>query len=175
MNDFVVPHDPDWKNAFTAEAELLFRILGRETLTLHHIGSTSIAGILAKPIIDLLGVVPDFTPLDSRSQEMEALGYEVMGAFGIDNRRYFRKINPAGQRTHHLHIYEEGSPHIERHIAFRDYLRAHPPVARAYSSLKERLTSKDGATWGEYLDGKDPFITKTEQDALRWYRNLPPL
>ena len=172
MNNFVVPHNPDWAHAFNTETQQLHAAMGANNITLHHIGSTAIAGILAKPIIDLLGIVDDFDALDSNSKQMESLGYEVMGAFGINGRRYFRKINAQGLRTHHLHIYEQGSDHIERHIAFRDYLRAHPAIAAAYSSLKHKLTSHSTATWEGYLDGKDPFIQTTEQDALRWYHSL---
>ncbi len=169
MVDIVVPHDPVWKEALAVEAAAIQAALGDVPIALHHIGSTAIAGILAKPIIDLLGTVPDLTPLDAKNAEFEALGYEVMGAFGIEGRRYFRKVNTAGTRTHHLHIFKENSHQISRHLAFRDYLVAHPDKARAYSDLKARLISADGATWAGYLDGKDPFIRATEQDALRWY------
>ncbi|KZL26009.1 GrpB family protein [Pseudovibrio sp. WM33] len=172
MVDYVVPHDPKWKNDFCHEASLIKEGLGRIDIELHHIGSTSVEGILAKPIIDLLGVVSDVHALDTKSDVFEGLGYEIMGAYGIDGRRYFRKMDGAGKRTHHLHIYETGSPHIERHLAFRDYLIAHPSKAAEYSNLKAMLTSADTVTWDSYLDGKEPFILATEQEALEWFRSI---
>jgi GrpB-like predicted nucleotidyltransferase (UPF0157 family) len=168
--DFVVPHDPNWKAAFDTEARLVATALGDTEIELHHIGSTAIKGILAKPIIDLLGVVGDLKWIDQQTKQMESLGYEVMGQFGIDGRRYFRKSNAKDQRTHHLHVFQSGSVHIERHLAFRDYLRHHTPVAAEYSALKQSLTSGTGASWDKYLDGKDPFIKATEKDALKWYQ-----
>ena len=171
MVDYVVPHNPEWKNAFANEVLAIKDALRATDIELHHIGSTSIGGILAKPIIDLLGVVSDLTALDTQDDAFTSIGYEVMGAYGIDGRRYFRKVNGSGVRTHHLHIYETGSAHIERHLAFRDYLIAHPSKAAAYSDLKAKLTSAENATWDAYLDGKEPFILATEQEALHWYRS----
>jgi GrpB-like predicted nucleotidyltransferase (UPF0157 family) len=79
--------------------------------------------------------VDDLEALDERSARMGDLGYEVMGPFGIEGRRYFRKFDATGRRTHHLHVFSQGSPHIERHLAFRDYLRSNPLKAAAYSDL----------------------------------------
>ncbi len=171
MVDYVEPHNPKWKTAFRDEVLAIRAALAGTDIHLHHIGSTSIEGILAKPIIDLLGVVADLDAVDEKTEMFTRIGYEAMGAYGIENRRYFRKTTRAGVRSHHLHIYAAGSPHIERHLAFRDYLIAHPDKAADYSDLKARLTSADNVTWDTYLDGKAPFILKTEQDALRWYRS----
>jgi len=168
MSVVVVPHDPRWSVAFDREARLIKHALPNP-IALHHIGSTAIPTILAKPIIDLLGVVADLEALDHQSGAMQTLGYEVMGAFGIEGRRYYRKINAAGVRTHHLHVYGDDSPHIARHLAFRDYLRAHDDVAAQYSSLKARLTAQNNVSWEHYMDGKDPFIARTEVDAIQWY------
>ncbi|SMX37734.1 dephospho-CoA kinase/protein folding accessory domain-containing protein [Octadecabacter ascidiaceicola] len=170
MVDLVVAHDPNWKADFDAEKRAIKACLRGVDIMLHHIGSTAIERILAKPIIDLLGVVSDLSQVDANARAMEGLGYEVMGAFGIEGRRYFRKITADGRRTHQLHIYEKNSPHIERHLAFREYLREHANVASAYSDLKETLVSVEGQTWGGYLDGKDAFIIETEKDALEWYQ-----
>lgn len=93
-----------------------------------------------------------------------------MGAFGIPGRLYFRKTNPTGERTHHLHVFQTGSPHIERHIAFRDYLKAYPQIAGDYSDLKARLALAPGAEPAAYVAGKAPFVSATEEAALAWYR-----
>lgn len=166
----IVPYDPAWKLAFEQEAAAVSAALMPTGIDLHHIGSTAIPGILAKPVIDLMGIVGDLAGLDLRNDGLVGLRYEVMGAFGIEGRRYFRKFGADGQRSHHLHIFEAGSPHIERHLAFRDYLRTHPVKAADYSGLKARLASDPAMRWEDYMDAKAPFIIATEQEALAWYR-----
>ncbi|WP_299971809.1 GrpB family protein [uncultured Roseobacter sp.] len=172
MVAFVVPHDPRWKMAFEDEAKAIKHAFANAPVDVHHIGSTAIPGILAKPIIDLLGIVATLADADAKASALESLGFEAMGAYGIAGRRYFRKTDSNGIRTHHLHVFEQGSQHVERHFAFRDYLIAHPAVAQEYSSLKERLTQSDAPTWDAYLDGKDPFISRVEPQAVDWYRKL---
>lgn len=172
MVAFVVPHDPQWKMAFEDEAKAIKHAFANTPVDVHHIGSTAIPGILAKPVIDLLGIVSTLTDADAKASALESLGFEAMGTYGIKGRRYFRKTDNKGIRTRHLHIYEEGSHHVERHFAFRDYLIAHPTVAKEYSSLKERVTQGNTTTWDAYLDGKAPFISRVEMQAVDWYRTL---
>lgn len=171
MTLVVVPHDPAWKGMYRDEAGAIVAALGDGAIELHHIGSTSIPGILAKPIIDILGCVDDLSSLDAKNAVMEGLGYVPKGEFGIDGRRYFRKSDLSGRRSHHLHVFRRGSSHLERHLAFRDYLRAHPAKALEYSDLKARITGGDNVSWTAYMDAKDPFIARTEAEALAWYRN----
>lgn len=170
MRANVVPHDPAWASAFEAEAQVLRTALGKILLEVHHIGSTAIPGILAKPIIDLLGVVQDLDEIDTRASALCTCGYEGMGSFGIDRRRYFRKNSAAGVRTHQLHVFASGSPHIERHLAFRDYLRKFPDTASAYSDLKARLVRGGQTSWDAYIDGKDAFVKATEAEAVAYFR-----
>ncbi len=122
----MVPHDPTWSSAFAAAAQEIRNALGQSLLELHHIGSTSIPGIFTKPVIDMLGVVADLAVVDQQTTQMQSLGYEVMGEFGISGRRYFRRDNTAGDRTQQLHAFQLGSPHIRRHLVFRDFLRTIP-------------------------------------------------
>ncbi len=146
-------------------------------MDIHHIGSTSIPGILAKPIIDMLGVVSTFENVPQLIPALINLRYEAMGAHGIDERQFFRKFDISGRRTHHLHVYEAGSAHIERHIAFRDYLRKNARVAAQYSDLKARIAAASDISRQEYAEAKSPFLVETEQEAIDWYRrtrsNLP--
>lgn len=169
MNVIVVAHDPRWARDFERESEALHAALDTPPVAVHHIGSTAIAGILAKPVVDLLGVVVDLDGIDRCSATMHGLGYEVMGPYGIDGRRYFRKSGADGRRTHHLHVFAAGSPQIERHLAFRDYLREHPSKAAEYSALKARLAA-DGASMDAYIEAKAPFIAATDALAVDWYR-----
>lgn len=162
----IVPHDPAWSVAFEREADAIRQALAGTPITLHHIGSTALAGILAKPVIDLLGVIENLSRIDCQTDPMRALGYDVMGPFGIEGRRYFRKFDGGGNRTHHLHVFGAGSPHIERHLAFRDYLRAKPATAEDHSNLKATILSRPGVTPDEYMDAKAPFIAGVEALAL---------
>ncbi len=101
---------------------------------------------------------------------MVALGYEAMGEYGLVGRRYFRKENPPGIRTHHVHIYEIYSPEIERHLAFRDYMIAHPEEAEQYSQLKQKLAQKYPQDIEGYMDGKDEYVKRIERKAIQWQK-----
>jgi len=164
----VVPHNPDWQNEFEAEAKRIAAALGDTVVAIHHIGSTAIHGIYAKPVIDMLVEVRDITEVDEQSSEMERLGYEVMGEFGIEGRRYFRKDNQGGIRTHQIHTFAADSPQAKRHLAFRDFMNAHPEEAQKYSELKRKLATEYPQNIDGYMDGKDKFIKKTDRRAAQW-------
>ena len=163
----VVPHNPRWRDAFEAEARQVAAALGENAAAIHHIGSTAIPNIYAKPVIDMLVEVKDVTELDGQSSAMESLGYEVMGEFGIPGRRYFRKDTPEGIRTHQIHAFEAGSAEAERHLAFRDYMIAHPGDALAYSELKRKLAEEHPQSIDGYMDGKDAFIKEMDRRAAK--------
>jgi GrpB-like predicted nucleotidyltransferase (UPF0157 family) len=164
----VVPHDPRWRDAFEAEAGLVASALGDGAVAIHHVGSTAIPDIHAKPIIDLLVEVRDLAEADARSAAMESLGYQVMGEYGIPGRRYFRKDDHEGIRTHHVHAFQAGSAEVVRHLAFRDYLVAHPDDARRYGELKRKLAEEHPHSMDAYMDGKEGFIRKIDYRAALW-------
>ncbi|MBH9554285.1 GrpB family protein [Inhella gelatinilytica] len=168
----VVAHDPTWADAHARAAEELHTLLGPRLVALHAIGSTAVPGLAAKPILDLLGVVADLADADACNAALASLGYEAMGEYGISGRRYFRRDNAQGERTHHLHVFAEGSPHIRRHLAFRDYLRAHPGIALDYGRLKLRLASLHPSDMPAYIAGKDSFVRTIEAQALAWVNAL---
>jgi GrpB-like predicted nucleotidyltransferase (UPF0157 family) len=158
-------YDPMWPRQFTDEAERLRPAFGNLFIDLEHIGSTSVPGLVAKPVIDILAIVSDVVGLDARSAHLEALGYQVMGEFGLAGRRYFRKDDFVGIRTHQVHAYAKGSTEIDRHLAFRDYLRAHREVAQAYGVLKQKLVEQCRGDMRCYSDGKHSFIRDVEHRA----------
>lgn len=164
----VVPHNPQWREAFEVESQQISRVLGENYAIVHHIGSTAIPGIYAKPIIDFLVEVKDVVKVDEQTPKMESLGYQAMGEYGIPGRRYFRKDNVLGIRTHHVHFFEVGSAEIERHLIFRDYAIAHPEEAQKYSDLKRDLAQKYPQDIEGYMDGKDGLIKTMERKATRW-------
>lgn len=161
-------HDPRWAVRFSDEASLISTALGGVVIELHHIGSTAIPEIAAKPVIDMLAVVSSLEALDRASSSLESLGYESKGEFGIPGRRYFRKDFPSGIRTHQLHAFATGSAEIERHLNFRDYLRAHPAEARAYEALKVSLAAQSASDARAYTDDKTAFIREIERRAAAW-------
>ena len=163
----VVPHNPQWYHAYQLESQRIINALNDRVITVHHIGSTAIASIYAKPIIDILVEVKDLSELDVHSST-KSLGYEAMGEFGISDRRFFLKHNSDGVRTHHIHIYKADSPQIPRHLAFRDYMISHPESAREYNNLKRELAAKYPQNIDKYMDGKDGFIKLMDRKAAQW-------
>ena len=163
----VVPHNPDWRNAFETEAKRIAAALGDTLVAVHHIGSTAIHDIYAKPVIDILVEVRDIAEVDERSSAMELLDYEVMGEFGISGRRYFRKDNQEGIRTHQIHTFETSSEQVRRHLAFRDFMNTHPEEAQKYSELKRKLAAEHPQNIEAYMDGKDDFIKEIDCRAAK--------
>ncbi len=168
----VSEYNPAWDEMFEREAAILKKIFDKELLIVYHIGSTAVPNLKAKPIIDMMPVVENIARVDDYNDAMIALGYEPMGEYGIPGRRYFRK--GGNKRTHQVHIFQVGSKDITRHLAFRDYLLAHPEKARDYGTLKAILAQQHPDDIEAYSDGKDEFVKKTEKEALAWYKKNCP-
>ena len=164
----VVAYNPDWPRIAAAYAERL-QVLGSSLVTVHHIGSTAVPGLAAKPIIDLMPLVTDLTELDRQRRRIETLGYMWHGELGIPGRRYCTLADEAGVRAVQLHFFKADSPHAERHIAFRDYLRAHPAAASEYAIEKRRAQILHPTNSHAYADEKGTWIRATETKALIWF------
>jgi GrpB-like predicted nucleotidyltransferase (UPF0157 family) len=163
----LAPYNPDWPHMAASQAVRL-RVLGPTLVTVHHIGSTSVPGLAAKPIIDLMPLVTNLVDLDRQRRNVEGLGFEWHGEFGISGRRYCTLSDQTGTRLVQLHFFSADSPEVDRHIAFRDYLRSHSDAAAAYEKEKRRardLHSKDSHA---YTDEKAAWIRATEAKALAW-------
>ena len=113
-------------------------------------------------------VVTELTKLDDQRQSVEALGYRWHGEFGIPGRRYCTLANEVGLRIAQLHFFKTDSPHVERHIAFRDFLRAHPEEANAYAIEKRRAQNLHPTNSHAYAEEKDKWIQAAETKALIW-------
>jgi len=163
----LVPHDPTWPRLALEEASRISSALGNELIAVHHIGSTAIPGIKAKPILDFLGVVRRLQFLDENPGMLEQIDYRARGEMGVPGRRYFSK-SANGPRTHHIHFFQLSDPNIERYLLFRDYLVAHPLAAERYERLKEDLARHFPNDISAYTDAKNEFIRATEQAATRW-------
>ena len=164
----LVAYSPEWPRMAASHAERL-RVLGSNLVIVHHIGSTSVPGLAAKPIIDLMPLVTDLADLDRARWRVEALGYNWHGELGMSGRRYCTLSDAAGVRVVQLHFFSADSPQVARHIAFREYLRAHPESAIAYEKEKRRARDLHPGDSHAYTDEKAAWIRDTEAKALIWF------
>jgi GrpB-like predicted nucleotidyltransferase (UPF0157 family) len=162
-------YSPEWPSEFDREAARLHLLLAKELVRVHHIGSTAVQGLAAKPIIDLLPVVRDIERIDDYKLKFEEAGYKGWGEYGIPGRRYFTK-DRGDYRTHNVHIFQQGDPEIERHLAFCAYLRSHKEVRDEYAALKREVYARHPADIAAYHDGKNTWIKRVERLAVDWYR-----
>lgn len=169
----VVPYHSEWKDLFEKEKQLLATIFQPHVVDIHHIGSTSVPGLSAKPIIDILLAADKLAEVDQATPQIEDVGYEAKGENGIPGRRYFQKSDENGIRKVHLHAYEKGNPELHRHLVFRDYLREHPEEANRYAEVKERAAKMFEYDIESYIAEKSSLVKELEQKALQW-RPLRP-
>jgi GrpB-like predicted nucleotidyltransferase (UPF0157 family) len=164
----VVEYDPTWPSQFSALAYDLRAALGDVALRIDHIGSTSISGLAAKPIIDIQISVASFDPLESFKLPLEQLGYLYRADNPERTKRYFRE--PLGTRRIHIHVRRCGSFSEQFALLFRDYLRAHPDRRDEYAQLKRELAQRyvNVEDRAAYTDAKAPFIWETISRADRW-------
>lgn len=160
----VVPYDADWPARYEEEAIRLQHTIAPVVRAIHHIGSTAVPGLAAKPVIDILLEVTSLTALDDYNAAMTALGYQPRGENGIAGRRYF--IKGAHNRSHHLHAFASGSEHITRHLALRDYLHRHDDIARQYARVKYAAADACGNDAARYGQLKHDFIQRHEALAM---------
>lgn len=163
----IVDYDENWPMLYEKEALFIRSVLKDELISIFHIGSTSVKGLKAKPIIDIMPVVSDIEKTDKLNPSFEEAGYESMGEFGIANRRYFRKGKD--KRTVHVHIFQYDNLYeIERHLIFRDYLRQFPSAREEYGKLKAELALLYPTDIDAYCDGKDSLVKEIEARAIKW-------
>jgi GrpB-like predicted nucleotidyltransferase (UPF0157 family) len=158
----VVDYDPEWPRMFAEEKARILEACGEWLEVIEHIGSTSVPGLAAKPIIDMM---PGLRRLeDGRHciEPMEKLGYQYLGEYGIPGRLYFNRGVP---RSHHVHMFVVGHGQWDRHLLFRDYLRTHPQAAAAYADLKRELARRHREDRDAYTDAKTEFVRTIEAQA----------
>lgn len=166
----VQPYDPEWPRWFEALEAYLAPGLAGFRCHIEHTGSTAIPGMVAKPIIDLIVVIAPGA-LDSVSERLEALGYRRRGDLGIAGREAFELVDTAVLLTlpaHHLYVCEQGACELRKHVAFRDYLRAHPAWRERLSQLKWELCLRHDNDRQAYMDGKAALVQEITALALVW-------
>lgn len=160
----VVDYNPQWPLLFEQESQQLRPVLGNTLVRIHHIGSTSVPGLMAKPVIDILLEVTSLAALDRKNSAMVDLGYTARGENGITNRRYFTK--GGHQRSHQIHAFVCGDRQIIKHLLFRDYLITHPGVAEQYARIKQTALLLAGNDAQRYSAFKASFIEEHLCQAL---------
>ena len=154
------PHNKSWKSLFNEEAANINQALGENCIEIHHIGSTSIPDIYAKPIIDIMPVVKDLGKVNLYNPNMENIGYTIKGEYGFFMRRFFVKEN-----AFHVHVFEQGSSEIDRHIKFKHWMINNVNDKNAYQNLKQELAIKYKHDRTAYAIAKTAFVSNIERKS----------
>jgi GrpB-like predicted nucleotidyltransferase (UPF0157 family) len=163
----IVEYDPAWSGMAAAEITRIGVAVGEVAVRIEHVGSTAVPGLAAKPIVDLQLSVAD---VDARSLyvvPLERLGY-LFAPDPASPDFHFFGLPAARPRTHHLHVCAAGSEDERRHLAVRDYLRAHSDEVNAYAELKRRLVARAPGDRLAYIEGKEEYVAALERRALDW-------
>jgi GrpB-like predicted nucleotidyltransferase (UPF0157 family) len=155
----IVEYDPRWPGLYEEERDRILAVAGDWIVAIEHVGSTAVPGLGGKSIIDIMPAVRHLADAEQCIQPLESIGYEYVPEYNeiLPERRYFHK-GPPEARTFHLHMVERTSEFWERHLLFRDFLRAHPDEAREYFRLKKELAARFGRDREGYTEAKTAFI-----------------
>lgn len=157
-------YDPNWPALFRFLRERLARALGSMAAAIEHVGSTAVPHLAAKPIIDIDVLLADEANLPAAIARLANIGYVYQGDLGISGREAF--LAPAQDPPHHLYVCPPQSREFQRHLVFRDYLRAHPEEAKAYGDLKRALVLEFKNNRSAYIDGKSEFVARMTDRAI---------
>ena len=163
----VVEYDPAWPALAAAEMRRIKAAVGEVAVRIDHVGSTAVPGLAAKPIVDLQLAVEALKPRARYVEPLQGLGY----LFAPDPESpdfHFFGLPAERPRTHNLHVCAAGSEHELRHLALRDYLRAHPAQVAEYAACKRDLVARHPGDRLAYIDGKDRYVAALEGRALAW-------
>ena len=162
----LIDYNRDWERQFTYEKNRIIGALGDRIRSIEHIGSTSIIGLKAKPIIDILVGIQDLDDVSLSINSLNEIDYEYIPKPELKDRRFFRK-GLWGQGTCHLHICEYNSTEWKEMVWFRDYLRLYPKVAKQYATLKVELATTYKFDRQTYTKKKEPFIRMIIEKAMK--------
>lgn len=172
MNDYrpyqVVEYDPKWRDIYKSHINKIEPILGNEILSVHHVGSTSIPGMWAKPNIDVMVVVHDISKIKQYRTDMELAGYVARGDYSKIDEEYFTEDLPSGERVASIHVFQSGNPEIKKHLDFRDYLTTNEDARNRYIKLKKQLVHDRKVHYRGYDDGKQKLISQLNKEAEAW-------
>ena len=153
----VLPYDAQWKQDFTNIKREIEDALGETAVSIEHVGSTSVEGLAAKPIIDIDVVVAN-SDVQKAIDKLSTIGYIHEGNLGIEGREAFAYEGKEHLRTHHLYVCPEDSPELKKHLMFRDYLRSHKEATLQYGNIKLEAAKLYPDNIEKYIEYKSPFI-----------------
>jgi GrpB-like predicted nucleotidyltransferase (UPF0157 family) len=148
---FLVPWSNEWQKEYLLEKDQIQEVVGQYILAVHHIGSTAVKHLSAKPIIDIAIEINEFQDGEKCITPLETLGYAYKGTNVLPDRHYFNKGEP---RTHQIHMYQSGNKYLLEHLAFRDYLRYNETARIQYEQLKQDLSTVNKSNKHKYADDK---------------------
>ena len=154
----VLPYDAAWKMQFEVIQNELDSVLSSLVRDIHHVGSTSVEGMSAKPCIDVDVIIKDYTVFDAVVSKFASIGYIHEGDLGIKDREAFKYTNKPHLMTHHLYVCPQNSEELRRHITFRDFLRSNADAAKRYSAIKEMAAKLYPNDIDKYIEYKSPCI-----------------
>lgn len=161
-------YDTDWVNKFNSIKDFLRDVFGEMAISIEHIGSTSVPGMKAKPIIDVLVIVKTIKGLDKQRERMIKSGYDWGENYIAPDTLIFFKLGEDGEKLENIHVCEEGAIKIKQFLTMRDYLRSHPKKVEEYSKVKQESRDKNPDDYPAYRSAKAPFLEKLEQEAYEW-------
>ncbi len=163
----IVDYDPTWPEMFEIEAAAIRNVLGDLALSIEHVGSTSVPGLAAKPVIDIQVSVASITPRAPIVDRLARMGFKhAIDPIEPEHEFLSSGYEPNEPRKVHVHLCQARSEWEWRHLAFRDYLRTHDAAAAAYAALKRRLAAEHPRDVQAYIDGKARFVVEIEEQAL---------
>ena len=160
----IVAYDPSWPETYTRHNQMISQALGKTALQIEHIGSTAVPQLPAKPIIDILVVVPDSAHEPAYLPALENACYELR--VREPDWHQHRMVRTPSKDVH-IHVYSQGCPEIERNLLFREWLRAHPDDRQLYAQTKQSLAGRDWPDMNAYADAKTYVIERILSRARR--------
>jgi len=164
----LLAYDPTWPKQFKTKAAILFKLLGSEALSIEHIGSTAIPGMIAKPQIDILIIVKDLNRIKDYYDQMQQAGFTPRGDYTGECEEYFTEDAKGGSRLTSIHVLPKGHAWAKDLIDFRDYLRTHPEATYQYLESKRLAAEKYQDNYDAYHKTKRKTITVLRQKAVKW-------
>lgn len=154
----VVSYNPEWAKQFTTLKNFIWPTISDFAISIEHVGSTSVVGLAAKPVIDIDIIIPDMSFMNQAIQQLKTIGYEHRGNLGIEDRHAFRANLP--QAKHNLYVCPQDSIALKNHLCLRDTLRSNSILRDEYSALKQKLALQFPDSMDQYVEGKTDFILK---------------
>lgn len=164
-------YDPNWVNQFNSIKDSLSGVFGNKAIKIEHVGSTSIPGMKAKPLIDVLVVVEKMEDFTQEKECMVSAGYEWGADYIGPSTLLFFKFGPDGEKLENIHVCEKDAPKTRQFLVMRDFFRTHQEKAKEYSDLKEANSKIHPEDYPAYRAAKAPFLERMEKEAYEWERS----